>query len=87
MTYNCIEEAADLALEMIDNLLERRAEVIANPLQPLFLPHSHILNLIQILEEEKKNNDHLSQVQMNLRGRLRSFEDMTHQESSGFIAV
>lgn len=86
MTYNCIEEAAELALEMMDKLLERRAELISNPMQPLYMPHNHILNLLQILEEDKKENEQLSQVQLNIRRRLRSFEDMTNQES-GYIAV
>ena len=85
MSYNCIEEASELALEMIDNLLERRAEMASNPMQPLYMPHSHVLNLLQLLEEDKKENSHLGQLQLKIRQRLRSFEDMTRLESENIV--
>lgn len=82
LTYDNIEDAATITLDMIDN-------VIATGLDdqiPVYFPHSHVQNLLHILYDQRQENEERKRLHSRLSNKLRAFEDLSLQESRLLVA-
>ena len=77
LSYDQIEEATELALDMIDHLTTAGFD----ERQPVYFPHCHVQNLLQILSDQRLENEEWKRLHSRLSNKMRAFEDMSLQES------
>jgi hypothetical protein len=82
LTYDNVEEAAQLALNLIDNIIATGFD----DRHPVYFPHCHIQNLIQILSDQRQEKDEWKRLHSRLVNKLRAYEDLALSESRLVVA-
>lgn len=82
LTYDKIEEATIITLDMMDNLIATGLD----DQTPVYFPHSHVQNLLQILYDQRQEKEEWQRLHSRLSNKLRTFEDLSLRESRLLVA-
>ena len=88
-SYNFIEDATNLALDLIDAILGKGSDLFNLDVtlatyeehKPIYVPHNQVQNLLSILQTSKGNNSDMENLHNLLDQKMRTLEDILLSES------
>lgn len=88
-SYNFIEDATNLALDLIDAILGKGSDLFNldvtlttyEEYSPIYVPHNQVQNLLSILQTSKSTNSDLENLYNSLNQKMRTLEDILLRES------